>query len=133
SGLRRSTALRGAPRDGVPVSTSRRRSFRREGTGRVYAILPSTFSRSRWRAGYQSVALGTRIYSITSSASASIAGGTTSPGVFAVLTLIASSNLVGCSIWDVGRLHALENLHHLSADLTKNRQDSRSIARERAF
>jgi hypothetical protein len=39
-----------------------------------------------------------RCYSITSSAVASIAGGTVMPRALAVLRLITSSNLVGCSM-----------------------------------
>jgi hypothetical protein len=42
-------------------------------------------------------------YSITSSARASIVGGTSSPSVFAVLRLIMNSNLVGCRTgWSAG-------------------------------
>ena len=37
-------------------------------------------------------------YSITSSARASIVGGTMMPSAFAVFKLMISSNLVGCSI-----------------------------------
>jgi hypothetical protein len=46
-----------------------------------------------YRGGDSALAIG---YSITSSARASSAGGTSKPSAFAVLRLITSSNLVGC-------------------------------------
>ena len=49
-------------------------------------------------------------YWITSSARASTAGGIVRPSAFAVLRLITSSNLVGCSTGRVGRLGALQDL-----------------------
>jgi len=49
-------------------------------------------------------------YSITSSARARIDGGMVSPSTFAIFWLIASSNSVGCSMGQFGRLRALEDL-----------------------
>ena len=55
-------------------------------------------------------------YSITSSARASTAGGIVSPRAFAVLRLITSSNLVGCSTGRIGGVHTLEDLVHVGGN-----------------
>ena len=57
-------------------------------------LVPTSKQSSLWSS---SCAATNGCYSITSSARASIVGGTSSPSVFAVLRLIMNSNLVGCS------------------------------------
>ena len=54
-------------------------------------------------------------HSITSSARASSVGGTVRPSALAVLRLITSSNLVGCSHRQVGGLGALEDAADIDA------------------
>ena len=51
-----------------------------------------------------------RVYSITSSARASNGSGISRPSALAVLRLMTSSNLVGCSTGKVGRLGAFQDL-----------------------
>ena len=68
-------------RDGLPPST-----FCRSPGAPVHSIKNRTMHRSKQQ-----------LYSITSSARARSVGGTVRPSAFAVLRLMTSSNLVGCS------------------------------------
>ena len=63
-------------------------------------------------------------YSITSSARASSAGGMVSPSAFAVLRLMTSSNLVGCS---TGKSAGLAPLRILSTYVAARRQTSKKL------
>jgi hypothetical protein len=58
-------------------------------------------------------------YSITSSAMASMPGGTVRPSALALLRLMTSSNLVCCTIGKSAAFFPLENPTHVHADLAK--------------
>ena len=69
-------------------------------------------------------------HSITSSARASSVRGTSRPSALAVLRLITSSNLVGCTHRQIGRLLALEDPTDIDAGLAISIRATRSVAEQ---
>ena len=74
----------------------------------------------------------TGVYSITSSARASSASGTSRPRPLAVLRLMMSSNLVGCCPRVVGGLCAFEDLVDIGSTATPAFRKVRPIAHQSA-
>src|SRR5262245_24498198 len=72
-------------------------AFAHEADGRRFRLLRPRRERPHCQAAEQRDELAPPDHSITSSARASSVGGSSSPSVFAVLTLMTSSNVLGCS------------------------------------
>src|SRR5262249_9435205 len=95
-------------------------------------LLRARRERPRCRAAEQRDELAA-VHSITSSARASSVAGTSRPSALAVLRLIASSTVVGCSTGYIAGLGPLQNLDELAGQLPEQLSKPRPIADQRAL